>query len=108
MADVQHMDVEQVPIEIQVGRIIHQMKALTDEAIGILHGDSLLSSDYLEALTVRIQKYFTSELKTRKKSLYHHNLGYISGHPAKKLKKLNVSGLTKSNFIIKPKQTIII
>ena len=92
------MDVEQVPIEIQVGRIIHQMKALTDEAIGILHDDSLSIPDYLEALTFRIQECFTRELKTLKKSFYHHHLGYRSGGPAKRPKKLNVSWFDKQQF----------
>ena len=56
------MESEQVPIEIQAGRIIHQLRALTNEAIDILYDDGLLSYGYIGALSFRLQEYFTREL----------------------------------------------
>ena len=41
------MDSEQVLVEMQIDRIIQQMKILSDEAIAILYDDGLLCSAYI-------------------------------------------------------------
>ena len=44
------MESEQVSIEKQAGRIINQLRALTNKAIDILYDDGLLSYGYISAL----------------------------------------------------------
>lgn len=41
------MNSEQVPLEIQIDRIIHQLKAFSEEAIDILYEDGLLTFNYM-------------------------------------------------------------
>ena len=47
----------QVPKEIEADRIIHQLRALTNEATDILYDDGLLPYDYINALSFRLQGY---------------------------------------------------
>ena len=44
---IYRMDSEQVPLELQIDRIIQQLRVLSDEAIAILYEDGLLSSKYM-------------------------------------------------------------
>ena len=59
---IHYKDCEQVPLEIQIDRNIHQLKILSKEAIDILYEDGLLSSNYIDEF--RIQEYCIRELKT--------------------------------------------
>ena len=92
---IHHKECEQVPLEIQIDRNIHQLKILSKEAIDILYEDGLLSPNYIDELAFRIQKYCIRELKTLKKSFCHNHLGYKKRCPAKRPKKLNLSWLKK-------------
>ena len=72
------------------------MKALTKEAIDILYDNGLLPYDYISALSFRLQKYFTRELKTLRKKFEQRYLGSKLALPVKRPKrpsKLNVSWL---------------
>ena len=46
------MDSEQVFIEVQIDRIIEQMRTLSDEAIAILYDDGLLCTEYIDELAL--------------------------------------------------------
>ena len=84
------MDSEQVPLELQIDRIIQQLRVLSDEAIAILYEDGLLCSEYIDELAFRVQEHFIRESKTLKK-IFHHQLICGLRHPAKRPKKLDLS-----------------
>ena len=55
------MDPKQIPIELQIDRIIQQLRSLSDEAIAILYENGLLSSEYIDELAFRVQEHCTLE-----------------------------------------------
>ena len=89
------MDSEQVLVEIQIDRIIQQMRTLSDEAIAILYDDGLLCSEYIDELAFRVQEHCTRESRNLKKILLHKILGKLK-HPAKRPKKLDLSWISHS------------
>ena len=91
------MDSEQVPLELQIDGIIHQLGVLSDEAIAILYEDGLLSSKYIDELAFRVQEHFKRESKTLNK-IYHHRLICGLRHPAKRPKKLDLSWFNQHLF----------
>ena len=101
----QQMRSRQVPKKIEAGRIFHQLRSLTNEAIDILYDDGLLPYDYINALSFRLQEYFTRELKTLRKIFEQNYLGPKLVLPVKRprrLRKLDVSCII---YIYKSEQT---
>ena len=94
------MDSEQVLIEIQIDRIIQQMRILSDEAIAILYDDGLLCSEYIDELAFRVQEHCTRESRNLKKILLHKIFGKLK-HPAKRPKRLDLSCM---NHFLNPKR----
>ena len=84
------MDPKQIPVELQIDNIIQQLKTLSDEAIAILYEDSLLSSEYIDELALRVQEYCTIESSTLKKILHHKILCGLR-RPVKRPQKLDLS-----------------
>ena len=89
------MDSEQVPIEIQIEKIIQQMRTLSDEAIDILYDDDLLCTEYIDELAFRVQEHCTRKSRNLKKILLHKSLGKLK-RPAKRPKKLDLSWIKHS------------
>ena len=94
------MDSEQVLIEIQIDRIIQQMRTLSDEAIAILYDDDLLCSEYIDDLAFRVQEHCTRESRNLRKILLHKIFGKLK-RPAKRPKKLDLSCI---NHFLNPKR----
>ena len=89
------MDSEKVPMELQIDRIIQQLRDLSNEAIAILYEDGLLSFEYIDELAFRVQEYCTRESRNLKKILLHKILGKLK-RPAKRPKKLDLSWISHS------------
>ena len=89
------MDSEQVLIEIQIEKIIQQMRTLSDEAIAILYDDDLLCTEYIDELAFRVQEHCTRKSRNLKKILLHKILGNLK-RPTKRPKKLNLSCINYS------------
>ena len=83
------MDSKQVPVELQINKIIQQLRTLSDEAIAILYEDGLLCSEYIDELAFRVQEHFTRESRTLRK-IFHHQLICKLRCPAKRPKKLDL------------------
>ena len=94
------MDSEQVLIEMQIDRIIQQMRILSDEAIAILYGDGLLCTEYIDELAFRVQEHCTRESRNLKKNLLHKIFGKLKC-PAKRPKRLDLSCM---NHFLNPKR----
>ena len=89
------MDSEQVLIEIQIDRIIQQMRTLSEEAINILYDDDLLCTEYIDELAFRVQEHCTRKSRNLKKILLHKILSKLK-RPVKRPKKLDLSWINHS------------
>ena len=101
------MDSEQVLIEMQIDRIIQQMRTLSDEAIVILYDDGLLCTEYIDELAFRVQEHCTRESRNLKKILLHKIFGKLKC-PVKRPQKLDLTLISHIWLQKELKQTIFI
>ena len=94
------MDSEQVLIEIQIDRIIQQMRTLSNEAIAILYDNGLLCTEYIDELAFRVQEHCTRESRNLKKILFHKIFGKLK-RTVKRPKRLDLSCM---DYFLNPKR----